>query len=128
MGDDMKRDLRPGDNPADALVWIEALEGEYADRKGDGCLRDEYGNMCCLAVLADLRGELGGDVYYGDPFPIEPEGGSCDSRHAGAYAGMTGEVQELLAGINDIADTFAPVIAKIRELFVPADYTPEATQ
>jgi hypothetical protein len=115
-----KRLLEPGKNPEDAQAWIDALEGPYADRKGKNYLRWDDGTMCCLGVLAELRGELG--IEGGcDPNNDYPDEGPdyAASGIPNSYAGMSADHQGDLADLNDKSDSFTPVIARIRELFIP---------
>lgn len=98
----MDRDLRDR--------WIAALEsGEY--KKGSGLLRRTGldggpDTFCCLGVLCEIGGA--------DPVSAAfVDGRVVDSVE-----------QSELARLNDQSATFAPVVAKIRELFpdeAPAD-------
>lgn len=117
-----------GLTPATFDQWMAALEsGDYP--KTTGCLKDSTG-FCCLGVLADIEGAPwaeGRDV----PF-ITSTGSSTDwdgadggelrpfllSRCAELDEdGDRVSVMTSLIVLNDSSTTFAPVIAKARELY-----------
>ena len=94
--------------------WIDALKGEYANRKGFGQLCDAEGNMCCLGVIADMHGdliELPNNVYdfNDDSFPFKR------STIPNMKYGISEEHIERLMRINDNNDSFLPVIKYIEK-------------
>jgi hypothetical protein len=114
-----KRLLEPGKNPEDAQAWIDALEGPYADRKGFGFLHHINGRMCCLGVLADLNGADWSTISPLNLMHVCLEFQGDGQRLKNDLFGLDEFVQSDLITVNDESDTFAPVIAKIREFFIP---------
>ena len=107
--------------PEAAQEWIDALEGPYADRKGLKELCDENGKMCCLGVLADIRGDLGGVGARGDLAMPSSTLLKKYGLRLGALGNKPNELESgawALAKLNDRSNTFAPVIAKIKEMFI----------
>jgi len=103
---------------AQELVGILKLSDKKKGRdgsikKGRGVLRTADGCLCVLGVIAHVNGRL--PKSAGQVCSI-PEG-----RHKGFIPrtlGVSFSQQRTLAALNDDFDTFAPVIAKIKELFI----------
>ena len=112
-----------------AQEWVDALDGPYANRKGEGQLCDSDGNMCCLGVLAELNGKLSkipvmlwsAEGYTEGRFLLGSGQNALSFRDASGcrpYLGLSIEQQRVLAGLNDVSDTFAPVISQIKDWFI----------
>ena len=99
--------------------WIAALEGPYADKKGENYLCTKKGEMCCLGVLGHIEGDLSSVAarekhsgvlgYY-----FLKNNRDTQYLPEGKYDLPSWAVSDLME-INDEADTFAPVIEYIRE-------------
>jgi hypothetical protein len=77
--------------------WVQALEsGEY--NQGRGQLIDEYGNLCCLAVLGKCQGLKfkGSDEFDGEYIP-----GTYSSYSQLVQFGLDGVNQDKLITMND---------------------------
>ena len=90
-------------------------------------LCDDEGGLCCLGVLADIQGQLSasGDKRncpdtdeWRRYVQIDSHHYSCTLLGANAPRGLDIDKQGRLAEINDNSNSFAPVIAKIKELFI----------
>ena len=100
--------------PEAAQEWIDALEsGEYV--QGKKRLQNKDGSMCCLGVLADIRGELNVRGRWEWGFD---ESGIGIPSFAHQIVGVNAEAESVLVRINDNSDSYAPVIAKIKELYI----------
>lgn len=110
-----------------AQEWIDALP-KY--KKGKGMLKDCDGAMCCLGVLADIKGAWD----YSDDVQCEVDGSlHCpDTSTLNLWGIDIGEIDlsqgkpsrtgaQLLMYVNDASDTFAPVIAEIKRMFIDGE-------
>jgi hypothetical protein len=106
--------------------WIDALEsGEY--KKGKYYLKDNYNQFCCLGVLCDLLPDRYGQWSYSglegqqsqqireeaiQAFFISDEESKCDliPPRLASKLGITEHIQRVLAELNDLSNTFKPVI------------------
>lgn len=96
-------------------LWIAALKGEYADKKGRGALcQRRFGTLsdgddlvyCCLGVLINVQG---GET---DTMPTVVTS-TVPAKYA---AGLSTTQQQDLAIINDENETWEPVIEAIEKL------------
>ena len=111
--------------PEAAQEWCDWLDNNH-DKKGKGQLCDGSGKMCCLGALAKINGTLKkrGSRFYVETPRVGAELGIMDLTSEvqlddGAF-GLAQENQRVLIAVNDDPETltFAPVIAKIEELFI----------
>ena len=82
--------------------WIDALKGEYADKKGKE-------NLCYKGLLGVIA-EISGDLVLRDNQPATTrQKNNTDTLWDGMY-GLTFDDKQDLITINDENDTFALVI------------------
>ena len=90
--------------------WIEALEGEYASKKGTDSLECE-GKYCCLGVLQMIT--------IGHVAPIQDSYGDTEEEMPTfeylEEIGLTREQAMSLAKINDATEDFGRVVLRIKE-------------
>ena len=99
---------------ADAEAWIARLE---TAKKGKRCLWDADGCACCLGVKADMEGAWDDEVDCDGRRTIDGSWSYIATRRLSAW-GIPEPVAVGLAALNDCSDTFTPVIAEIRRLFI----------
>jgi len=116
-------------NPEVKTKWIAALvSGEY--KQGEGVLRDNENNFCCLGVLCDLAVKDGLDVKVeglldrayqydgrvgGLPQSVQRWAGMDGSM--GNFYEENGEYEGCLADINDDGTPFTEIAKIIEEKF-----------
>lgn len=104
--------------PEAAQEWVDALEGPYADKKGKKQLCDVNGKMCCLGVLADMKKLWIEERSNTSSKQVKEFWDHVLPHSIARPLGLSDEAQTALIEINDDSDTFAPVIAKIKEMFI----------
>lgn len=99
--------------------WLNALRGDYADKKGKGELVSCDGNMCCLGVLVEIENAWGEDFVnsYGqsDGYTMASYTLRDDLGEWGINRGLSEDHAIKLSELNDASDTFEPVIKYIEE-------------
>ena len=99
---------------ADAEAWIARLE---TAKKGKVYLWDADGCACCLGVKADMEGAWDDAVDCDGVRTVDEDWAYIATTRLSAW-GIPEAVAVGLAALNDRSDTFTPVIAEIRRLFI----------